>query len=89
MRSSLAYVVGQLATVGVLPNLRRLFYYCVVSSLFIEIIDRKQRDTKHLMKLVDQEGNDIALPEGCRFIHVSSGEEMNLLENHLRELARQ
>lgn len=81
-------MVGQLATVGVLPNLRRLFYYSAATSLFIEIIDRKQRDTKHLMKLVDRDGNDVALPEGCRFIHVSSGEEMNLLENHLREHAR-
>lgn len=75
--------------IGELPNPVRLFYYGISPhGLHVEIIDRRNRDKKHLVVLVDENGDPVTIPQGSRFQHVSSGEEMNLLENRLRELSR-
>ena len=49
-------MLGQLCTVGDLPNIKRVFYYFTRGSLFIELIDRRNKDLKHLVRLVDAEG---------------------------------
>lgn len=80
----LTAVQGQLCTVGTLPNLSRLFYYVAAKTLLLEIIDRRNRDLKHLVQLVTAEGEPIAIPPGARFVHVRSEECLNLLEHHLK-----
>lgn len=81
---------GQLASVGLYPNLTRLFYYSAgVLGVFIELIDRRNRDLKHLLVLVDAKGTPVTLPDGCRFAPVESLEQNNLLENHLYRLSHE
>lgn len=81
---------GQLCTVGILPNITRLFYYSVSQlGLFVEVIDRRNRDMKHLLVLVDEHGTPVPLPIGCRFMHVESMESNNILENHLHRLSHE
>lgn len=80
---------GQLCTIGDFPNVSRLFFYAVSRyGLFIEQIDRRHRERKHLVVLLDRHGTPVPIPEGSYFAHVASGEEMNLLENRLRDLSR-
>lgn len=74
---------GQLCMFGTSEKMTKVFYYST-SPLLIEVIDRRNRELKHLVRLVDGDGNQVELPEGCRFEHVRSDEELNLLENHLR-----
>ena len=75
---------GQLCTIGLLPNAVRVFFYDITKGLHIEIIDRRNRDMKHLVQLVDADGNPVPIPSGARFVHVRSDECLNLLEHHLR-----
>ena len=78
---------GHICTFGVHPNITRLFYYArggQSESLYVEVIDRRNRDVRHLVRLVDQEGKPVKLPKGCVFEHVSSAEELHLLDNYLR-----
>jgi hypothetical protein len=79
---------GQLCTIGSLPNLARVFYYSVAYGLHIEIIDRRNRDTRHLVLLVDSEGVPIPIPKGARFVHVGSETGADILDNHVRSLDR-
>ncbi len=81
---------GQLCTVGVYPNLTRLFFYSVSAlGLHIEMIDRRNREVKHLLVLVDEHGAPVPLPENCRLAHIESQECNNLLENHLHRLSHE
>lgn len=81
--------LGSLCTVGTLPNLTRVFYYCVRPHLLVEVIDRRRRTMKHLVMLVDEGGRPVPIPAGARFVHVESGELVDLLDVHARRLFRQ
>lgn len=80
---------GQLCTFGSGELLKKIFFYCTSPGLFLEVIDRRNRNTKHLVRLVDPQGNLVPVPEGSHFEHVASGEEVNLLENYLRAYGQQ
>ena len=81
---------GVLCTIGVIPNLTRLFFYSAGPlGLFIEMIDRRNRDLKHLLQLVDEHGRPVPIPENCRLAHIESQEANNLLENHLSRISRE
>lgn len=81
--------MGQLCTVGEDANLKRVFYYDVTDVLHIELIDRRNKDLKHVVVLVDEDDKPLKLPSGCRFVHVCSEYGSNLLDNHLRSVSRQ
>ncbi|WP_145423041.1 hypothetical protein [Symmachiella dynata] len=66
----------------------RVFYYSTSPQLLIEIIDRRKRDLKHLVRLVDRDGNPVLVPEGCRFEHIQSDECDNLLEHYAKDQER-
>lgn len=77
-------MLGQLCVIGTLPNATRVFYYSIVQGLHIELIDRRNRDLKHVVRLVAEDGTLIPIPKGARFEHVRSEECMNLLDHHLK-----
>lgn len=80
--------LGSLCTAGSLPNLTRVFYYCASPHLLIEVIDRRQRSLKHLVMLVDEEGEPVPIPPGARFVHVESDADRDLLDIYVRRLSR-
>ena len=75
--------------IGPETNPSRIFYYAIASALYLEIIDKRNRDLKHVVRLVDVDGAPIALPPGARFEHVRSDECLNLLDHHLRSEEQQ
>lgn len=68
--------------------MKRVFYYDTSRGLHIELIDRRNKDLKHVVRLVDAEGKPVPVPTGARFEHVCSDYGVNLLDNHLRKLSR-
>ena len=75
---------GKLCSVGVSPNQKRLFFYDVSQGLHIEIIDRRERELRHLVRLVDAEGNPVKIPAGSHFVELASEHCVNLLDQYLR-----
>ena len=68
--------------------MKRVFYYDVSKGLHIELIDRRNKDQKHVVQLVDENDQPVPIPVGARFRHVCSEFGSNLLDNHLRKLSR-